>query len=192
MKSYCINLNRRADRWVLVREEFAKQGLHVTRFTAIDEKPGWVGCRESHLAVMEICKDEEIFAVFEDDVTFIEDMSYVNEAMSQLPKNWDALFLGASPQEPQERYSDNLFKLSNAWCTHSIIWHNRPNGAVEYILKHRQEIKKIDVFFSVAIYPNFNIFLMNPLICTQIQTQSDCCKRSDLSTIQFNYSKFCK
>jgi GR25 family glycosyltransferase involved in LPS biosynthesis len=190
MKTYVINLDKRADRWIVVREHLAELGFKVTRFTAIEG--GWRGCRDSHLGVMELCKDEDRFLIFEDDVLFLEDVNYINTAMMQLPPFWDCLFLGASPQEPQERYLDNLFRISNSKCTHATIWHNRENGAIEYILSHKEDILKIDDYLSEIIFPNFNCFLIYPLLVTQRQTQSDTCGRSDISTIVKNYNKFCK
>jgi GR25 family glycosyltransferase involved in LPS biosynthesis len=65
MKNYVINLDRRVERWQYVREHLADLGIKVIRFSAIDTKPGWVGCRESHLRILELCKDEEIFCIFE-------------------------------------------------------------------------------------------------------------------------------
>jgi len=189
MKSYVINLNRRADRWIVVREHLHELGIRVTRFPAIDN--GWRGCRDSHLAILDLCKDEDVFSIYEDDVEFVEDTDYVNAAIMQLPPKWDCLFLGASPQEPQERYSDNLFRIKNAKTTHAIIWHNREGGAIDYILSHKEEINKIDDYFCSDIFPRFNCFLINPLVATQRQTQSDCCTRSDLSTIVINYKKYC-
>jgi len=193
MKIAIINLNRRVDRWYVVREHVHDIGLlGAVRFTAFDEKPGWKGCAKSHIAIMEQWKDEDMFLILEDDVEFLEDISYVDIALSQLPKDWDALFLGASPQEPHKRYSDNLFKLKNAFCTHAIIWHPREDGAVGYILSHRKDIGKIDIYFRDVIFPNFNCFLTWPLLATQRQTQSDCCSRSDLGTIVKNYNRYCR
>ena len=162
-----------------------------TRFPAVDTTPGWVGCRESHLQVLEMFKDCDGFAIYEDDVKFLTSLDYIYIAMGQLPDDWDMLYLGASPKEPQERYSDNLFKVKNAHVTHAIIWHPRVGGAIDYILEHRQEIRKIDDFFATTIQPKFNCFLTYPLICTQIQTKSDTCGRSDVSTIMNNYNRYC-
>ena len=109
----------------------------------------------------------------------------------QLPSKWDCLYLGASPKEPQVRYSDNLFRLNNAHVTHAIIWHNRKDGAVDYILEHRNEINKIDDYFAKVIQPRFNCFVIYPMLCTQKQTKSDTCGRSDVSTIVNNYNRYC-
>lgn len=194
MKCYCINLDRRPDRWVVVRDELNKQGLQITRFPAIDN--GWRGCRDSHLAIMEQSKNEIAYFIFEDDVKFLYDKAVIdlvlNKALQQISFNWDCLFLGASPQEPQERYSDNLFRLKNAFTTHAILWHNRPNGAIEYILKNKDKINKIDVFLALDVMTRFNCFCVFPILATQTDTfNSDTCKRSDVSTILKNFNLYC-
>ena len=191
MKAYVINLDRRVDRWAYVREHLAENGIKATRFSAIDKKPGWIGCRDSHLAVMELCQDTHYFVILEDDISVINDPNIVPKAIEQLPDDWDCLYFGASPKEPQERYSANLFRLKNAHVTHAIMWHNRPGGAVEYILNHKEDIRKIDDYIATIIQPKFNCFVTYPMVMTQIQTQSDTCARSDLSTILTNYQKYC-
>ena len=194
MRAFVINIARRVDRWAVVEGHLADRGIHATRFSAIETKPGWKGCRDSHLTLLDRCKKEVVFMILEDDVEFLweDPLEWVEAALEELPLEWDALFLGASPQEPQERYSEHLYGLKNAFTTHAIIWHVREDGAVEYILSHRKDIGKIDVYFRDVIFPNFNCFLTWPLLATQRQTQSDCCSRSDLSTIVKNYNRFCK
>jgi GR25 family glycosyltransferase involved in LPS biosynthesis len=167
--------------------------IHPIRFSAIETRLGWQGCRNSHLAILELCGCESSFLILEDDVMFLSDYysNYLN-AISELPFDWDMLSLGASPQESFERYSDHLFKMGKALCAHAILWHNRNGGAVEYILSHKNDIKKIDVFFAEQIYKNFNCYLIYPLLCTQKQFPSDTCIKSDVSIIQKNYLKFVK
>lgn len=192
MKSYVINLDRRVERWQYVREHLASLGIRVIRFSAIDTKPGWAGCRESHLRIMELCKDEEVFTIYEDDVKFVGSPDSIEPIMSQLPPDWDCLYLGASPKEPQERYSDSLFRLKNAHVTHAIIWHNRKDGAIEYILSHKHHIRKWDDYLATVIQPMFNCFVVYPLVATQETIgNSDTCTRSDLTTIIKNYNEFC-
>jgi hypothetical protein len=131
--------------------------------------------------------------VLEDDVLFLGDYhTAVEQAMSELPSNWDMLLLGASPQEPFQKYSEHLFKMGKAWCLHAVIYHTRYNGAVEYILSNKNQIKKIDVFYSDFVYPNFNCFTITPMLCTQSDKfNSDNCKRSDVSTLLTNFNKYC-
>jgi hypothetical protein len=189
MKVFCINLDRRSDKWAYVRIEFERMDIRVIRITGIDIKPGWVGCREGHLQIIENNRDEGMCMVFEDDVKFLEPWETIERALSQLPIGWDMLYLGASPKEPQKRYSQNLFRLKNAHCMHAYIINNS-NGCMDYVLDHRQNIKKIDDYFATEIQSRFDCFITYPMAVTQIQFSSDTCQRSDVSTIHKNYLKF--
>ena len=191
MLAYVINLDRRGDKWAYMRTELERMNIRVTRFPAFNIKPGWKGCRDSHLAVMELCRGENMFEILEDDVQFLGTLQDIANAFKELPEDWDMLSLGCSPQEPFERYSPHLFKMGKAFTTHAIIWRNRQEGAVDYILKNKDRINKIDVFFCEEVYPKFNCFVTYPLICTQVQFSSDTCARSDVSTVIENYNKYC-
>jgi hypothetical protein len=119
-------------------------------------------------------------------------MYKVAEAIKDLPSNWDMLYLGISPTQKCERFSPHLFKVRGGYTTHAIIWNNRHGGAVEYMLKHRKEIMKIDVFISSIIHKIFKCFVIFPILCTQnANFHSDTCRRSDISTIIKNYNKNC-
>jgi GR25 family glycosyltransferase involved in LPS biosynthesis len=195
MDTWLINRSDRQDRLHDIRIELENQGMNAHLFPAIIDKVGYSGCRDSHIAVMEKCRNESTFMVLEDDATFLCEKYYtqlfIKAAMVQLPRDWDALFLGCSPQEPQERYSNNLFRLRNAKTTHSIVWHNRKGGAVEYILNHKEDIGKFDVYLYEAIMPKFNIFTVYPMLVTQKQSTSNVSKKSDCSSILRNYQKYC-
>jgi GR25 family glycosyltransferase involved in LPS biosynthesis len=194
MKCYCVNRDDRPERWDDVQQEFKRIGLDgVIRFPAVIDPIGWKGCRDSHLAILELCKYEDGVMILEDDVVFTEGSSWIiKDALSQIPiDGGDCLYLGASPRQPQVRYSKNLFKLNEAYTTHAIIWHNRKGGAVEYILNHKDDISKVDNYFASVIQPKFNCFVTYPMVATQRQYQSDTCKRSDVSTILTNYNRFC-
>jgi hypothetical protein len=189
MINYVINLDHRKDRWEDVIKELERVKIYATRFSGFNN--GWKGCRDSHIAILNKSQDEVAVTIFEDDVLFIEDIEYVSEAILQLPKDWDCLYLGGSPQQPQERYSDNLFKANNVKVSHAILWHPRPDGAVDYILNHIWSIGKWDRYLAETIQPKFNCFMTFPMICSQRQSFSDTCRRSDASSILKNYQKYC-
>ncbi len=161
-------------------------------FPAITEPGGWKGCRDSHLAVLEKYKLERFIIILEDDVVFLEDPMFpIAEVIKELPSSWDMLYLGISPQEKYERYSPHLFKVGDGYTTHAIMWHNKKNGVVDYIMSHKQEILKWDVYLNV-VHKIFNCFVIYPLLCTQRQEKSDTCQRSDASSIIRNYNKYCR
>ena len=195
MKTFCINLDHRPERWEHVKAEAEKMLLDAERISAVydKDKKGREGCRDSHLQVLRMGRVYGIFCVLEDDAEFLPGADFVlSEAIPQLPKDWDMLYLGASPKEPQERYSDNLFRLKNAHVTHGILWNARKLGALEYILEHQTDIKKIDDYFAKVIQPKFNVFVVDPICATQHPFPSDICQNSDVSTIVRNHKKYCK
>jgi hypothetical protein len=193
MKVFCINRNDRPQRWNDVWDELIRVGIKPERFSAVVAKPGWIGCRDSHLKLFEQNKDREHLLIFEDDVKFLVDpVNAIAECFAELPPDWDCLYFGASPKEPQERYSEHLFRLKNAHTTHAILW-NMKGDAVDYILDHKDDIKKIDDFFATVIQPMFKCFVVFPMVATQSDKHnSDTCKRSDVSTILKNFTEFCK
>lgn len=187
---YVINRQDRPDRLSDIREQLSMQSLNAHRFQAIEG--GWRGCRESHLTLLEKCKDDKMFLILEDDCLFVNDINpYLQMAIEQMPVKWDMLMLGGSPQKPQKRYSDNLFTARDVLTTHAILWHPRFNGAVDWILHHKDYVQKWDDFLVEWIQSCFNCYITSPLICTQKQTKSDIARRSDVSTITRNYDKYC-
>ena len=192
MKCYVINRNDRPQRWDKVWDELIRVGIKPERFPAIIATPGWVGCRDSHLKLLEQNRNEEHVIIFEDDVIFITDPVFaIEKCFTELSPDWDCLYFGASPKQPQERYSEHLFKLNNAHVTHAILW-NMQGEAVKQILVDKDQIRKWDDYLATVIQPKFNCFVVYPMVATQRQYQSDTCKRSDVSTIESNYNLYCK
>ena len=188
MKAYCINLNERPERW----EVFSKQvfPFDVQRVEGVKASPGWKGCTQSHLKVLEGIT-EFPSVVFEDDCLMLASWDKVEEIMKQLPDNWDMFYLGANLNEKLERYSDNLYRIKNAWCTHAIIYNSQ--RAIDHILNNRDGMRKIDVFLIDNILPNYECFISYPLLATQRPGHSDIInKYTDYNLISKNYHKFVK
>lgn len=193
MNTYVINRSDRPERLAHIIAQLKEQGLNAHRFEAVIAKPGWVGCRMSHIKLLEKCKNDVYVIILEDDVKFINPFTLLEDAIREAPLECDAIYLGASPKEPQVKYSSHLYRLKNAHTTHAILWHPRQGGAVEYILEHQNEIRKIDDYFATVIQPMFNVFCIAPMICTQAPGfHSDTCTRSDTTTIEKNFNLYCK
>lgn len=191
MKYFCINLEHRPDRLALAEKEFMWQDMEVEFHVAKAHKTGWMGCRDSHLRVLEKGSEFRAFGVFEDDVRFDWSMSFVTDVvLNELPEDWDMLYLGANIQYPVEPYSGHLFRLYGAWCAHAILYNNRIGGVVDYIISHRSSIKKYDVFLTNMVLPQFNCFVVYPMVCDQRVSKSDICSKTDVSQIRKNYNKF--
>ena len=189
--TYCINLDSRPDRWERVQKEASIIGIKPIRFSAIKMDRGHDGCTASHMAVLKLARDEGVFMVIEDDIKVLSDdpTGLISKAYSQLPSDWDMLYLGATLTKRVERYSDNLFKMGHAWTAHAIIYNNQ-NGVVDYILENINE-RKFDVFLAWVVQYKFNCYITFPMVVTQEAGYSDILKHYvDYSVIENNYYKY--
>src|SRR5688572_498365 len=101
-KIFCINLDRRTDRWEESLKEFNKYNLDVERFPAIDGKelnlsdkvkltPAEKACSMSHHTILKrmIENNWNRILILEDDVAFIDDLeSMFTHKAKQIPKDW--------------------------------------------------------------------------------------------------------
>jgi hypothetical protein len=107
---YCVNLDRRPDRWKRFAEAMPADWPfpHPTRVAAIDGKlvrhpahwragGGAWGCFRSHLRLIEACINEGVRSVLllEDDATFAGDFTpRVLDWLRKVPADWECLYLG--------------------------------------------------------------------------------------------------
>lgn len=117
---YCLNLDRRVDRWSVVEKKFESLGICVERFSAVDKdnfseeehafltenrekkeymsitSSGVLGCLYSHRNIILDAKNKgyKKILIFEDDVIFSNDFKDRVGEMSQF--EWKMLYLGAS------------------------------------------------------------------------------------------------
>jgi GR25 family glycosyltransferase involved in LPS biosynthesis len=171
MKATVINLESRPERMI----DFQKNNFpfEVERFNAFKTDPGWIGCANSHLTIMKEQK-EYPFIIFEDDSVLIDSWDKVENAMLQLPPDWDALWLGASHYQFVERYSQNLFRVKGLYCNHSIIYNSKT--MIDYYITNYNNLPEkvpLDVFSANILSHNFNCFLINPMIVKQAVGYSD-------------------
>jgi glycosyl transferase family 25 len=187
MEVYCINLAHRTDKWEQTILECAKLGIDVTRVEAISEFPGWEGCRKSHVAILSQAKP--MFMILEDDVKFTGTLQDIEQCMSDLPSDWDMLYLGANLQAPIERYSDKLYRLKSAYATHAIIYNSQ--RVIDYILEHDAGGRKIDVFYAEQVMERFNVYATRPMLATQRPSMSDISQSYQYYThLKHGYKKY--
>lgn len=134
--AFCINLDRRPDRWVKAQEEFRKIGWPVERWpaTLYEKSPydsmqaGAAGVLDSHKAIWEqaLKKDMAVVAVFEDDIMFPSDFAATfAEASSELPADWGCWHLHTSgirqtnESIPIGRYINKL--ATHGWGAHGYL-----------------------------------------------------------------------
>ena len=124
-KVYCINLDKRTDRWKEVSTFFRKYNIQVERFRAVDGNPmkwnqsrylhakatafnGAMGCIASHLAIWKLAKQNNYKSVLiiEDDCDLEENFNnlFINR-YAQVPSDWDLLYFGGVHDTVNGRFS---------------------------------------------------------------------------------------
>lgn len=195
-KIYCINLDRRTDRWKECVLEFNKHQLDVERFSAIDGKNdpeiikkvdksynlvyGDVGCARSHRLIIDKSNKNnfESILILEDDVEFHENLNDLFfDMINQVPDDWDILFLGSNyslnnhwQKEPVEKITDNVYKLVFGYAIHAYALRKKCyDKVIECFLP---ENDKGDVLFSYA-QKQLNTYVLRPHLAWQRPSYSD-------------------
>lgn len=151
--AYCVNLDRRLDRWGSFLCRVAKvNGMPFTfeRWVAADganidppswwkDSPGAYGCYVSHLRLLERCLSEETDAiVFEDDCIFCDDFAgRLITFLEHVPDDWEMLYLGGQHLLPPKQVNEHVVLCSNVNRTHAYLV--RKGQAMRKAYKHVAE-----------------------------------------------------
>lgn len=173
MKTLIVNLPKRTDRWETVVPEVQRFG--ITDFERIEAIKKWK-FRGFNLTMHKAVNQDEIFLLLEDDVCFDGTMTDLNTAISELPENWDMLYLGGTLYEPAEYYSKHLSKPYAVHTTHAILYNI---NCAKWIHANFNPFGKLiydDWLYKVA-HRQLNVFIMNPMIAFQSPSFSDIWKK---------------
>ncbi len=177
-KIYCINLDERVDRWESAKKEMIETEIqNVKRISAIKNKIGHLGCRDSHIEVIKDAKNNgyKKILIFEDDFVFInKDKELINNILKQLNKtDWELFYFGATVHLYDGKLikvDENLVRTNFAYTTHAYA----VNSTVfDFIIENAKNYDVIDVFYNNHIVKNNKSFISNPMICLQRESYSD-------------------
>jgi len=189
-KIYCINLDRRTDKWSECESEFDKWGItNVERYSAIDGNEidrthnnqtnvnnGNLGLLLTHIDIIKKSKVNGYSSVLliEDDITFSEKFSDLDNYMSLVPDDWDILYFGGNHNQHMgmklEYVNDKVIKSIDTYTTHCFAIKNTMFDLVLNLLsKHK---KPVDVYYS-DIQKNFNCYSFYPGLASQRPSFSD-------------------
>ncbi len=189
---YCINLDKRKDRWNKSMKEFDKIGIshRVRRFPAIEHKIGIAGCTLSHLEIVKECKRDKIkkVLIFEDDIEILHPKNfylYLGLADSQLKEDYDMFYLGGTLYGKNEIVNKNLIRLRHAKATHAYIIAER---IYDKIIKDLENIDyddpknwshgnknryNIDEYYVREFQKEGKVYAVSPMLATQLPGYSD-------------------
>jgi glycosyl transferase family 25 len=181
-KIYYLNLERRKDRNNECINELNKHGIIAERFDAIDAKKEnlqpWMGCLLSNLEIIKDAKSKGFknILILEDDVIFRDDFeSKFKEYISQIPENWDMLYLSGNHNEHGgygvDKISENIIKCYLTYSTHSFAINSTLyDTVIDYLSKNK--IKPVDVLYT-ELQRSCNAYSIFPGITTQRMGFSD-------------------
>ena len=117
-----IGLRARKDRWERCKEILQGRAERVTHYVTVqDYQDSYKGYMKDWITMLKMFRGESLM-FFEDDFEFTDEFDEVfDKAVSELPDNWDMLYLGANLQAPVKRYSDHLVKVNGAWLMHATL-----------------------------------------------------------------------
>jgi glycosyl transferase family 25 len=176
-KIYCVNLDRRADRWE--QTVTALPGHQLIRVPAVDSvelpfqssrlMPAEIACTMSHLKTLRLFMEtgEDRCLVIEDDILPMSEhwLAVFGNAASHLDEDWDLFYLGANHVTPPNRIIESLGKPTRAYST--CAYGVSRQGA-EYILKHvSPDRSQVDVQYATINRGKYfctvpNVFTQRP------------------------------
>lgn len=124
-------------------------------------------------AACQLLSDDSVL-ILEDDAIFDDDWkTRYDQAMSNLPENWDFLFLGSCCADGYDKtkISDNLFAVTSAMCLHAYMIRKK---AVPVLLETMSYLwQSVDIQLTFNAFPKLNVYAILPRLAVQADTVTD-------------------
>lgn len=196
-KIYCINLDRRTDRWEECQKIFSKHNIDVERFSAIDGNEnnhnlGYPFDNElagaiSHTKVIEKAQELKLqrVLILEDDVDFVDDLEKkFTEYVNQIPNNWDGLLFGGNHVGGGHLVNQNVMKVNRSYALHAYALTQNVfketidymNSRIQNVIDNGSEVIKTSVaadFFMADLHRINNWYCFRPHLAWQREGFSD-------------------
>ena len=184
--TYYINLKHRTDRNRDTLRELQLFGIHnPTRFDAIKDDFGAIGCSKSHLEVLKIARKNNYpyVTIIEDDIQFLNPQKTIqslnNILNSKIP--WDVILIGGNNYPPYQKINDDCIKVENCQTTTGYIVKksyyntliNHWKKGLNLLIKTGDEPKySLDQYWK-PLQKSDTFLLIYPLNVTQRESYSD-------------------
>lgn len=162
-KIFCINLDRRKDRWEETVSELKKWDVlkNVNRISAVDGnklknnypiKNGELGLIETHLKLIRNAKSKKYknILLIEDDIEFTEEINNIDNYFNLLPNDWDMLWLGGNHNihagKKINLINDKIIKCDETYATQCVAINNSVYDLLIDVLIKKE--KPLDVYYS--------------------------------------------
>lgn len=162
-----INLDSRRDKWRGCEMELAPH-FELERISAIRHEWGWVGLAKTFNQIFS--KADGDLLIFEDDATYRGTILDLQNAINDLPEDWEMLMLGANVKDSRiDRVTKNLARINGAWTTHGILYSHK-------LCKELANLEfsvPIDEYFRTVVHPRGNSYIVYPFLSYQRPSNSD-------------------
>lgn len=182
-KIFCINLDRRPDRWELCVKEFAKHNLKVERIAAEDgrkikNKDTWmtgprIGCCKSHVLILKkmIANGWEKALILEDDIEFIDNFQEIFcKKITHVPEDYDILYMCGNNPQNLEMINEHIAKITSVLSTGAYAISAK--FAKKIIFEIEKFTDPIDCIYAKHT-PNHKCYIFKPYLATQRTGYSD-------------------
>lgn len=195
-QAFCINLDKRVDRWEETQHELKKIGIEAERVSAIDGSlepinpnlsPGFVGCNKSHLKVLNLAKDRGYKSILflEDDVEFSNDFHKIFDEIEKQIPDYDMLYFSPNPVITEkkkdmipkmEKISDNVLRITGMVSAHCIII---KDTVIDKLIKMVESYEDYSSDIAYAIFQEeCRAYCITPSLAWQRESFSDICNEN--------------
>ncbi len=167
----CMNLDKRQDRWQAMEKEFAQFGINARRFAACEGENRFLAYNQTYHGILSSVEQGNCL-VLEDDCRF-RNVGHLEQAISELPTDWDVLYLGANLNGTiQEKFSFCLYRIKNSLTSHAIAYSAK---MIRWIVENfnRNQFPVYDEWMRTIVQEQFNCFVIKPMIAWQAPGYSD-------------------
>ena len=195
-KIYCINLDRRPDRWEECSIIFKSMGLEVERFSACDGQVidtgygkvynGELGGTISHTRMLRRIKKDgfDKVLVLEDDIEFCENFYDIfQNSIKELPEDWDIFFFGGNHTGGFSKISEHIGRVYRTLSLHSYgirqksvdtLYENMIRFIGHTLCNTEQLTPSVAAdFYMAKLQPHLNCYSIFPNLTWQRESFSD-------------------
>lgn len=182
-KIYCINLDKRTDRWERCDNIFKSNNIDVDRFSAVDGTkidyenkkllPGEIGVIRSNLEIIKLSKKNNYknVLIFEDDVELVGDFNQkFEDYLKQIPNDWSFIYLGGNHVGGYRHITENVAIINYSFAIHAFIVNENVYDHIITMLSEEKE--QVDVTYA-KLQKIFPSYVFRPHLAWQRKDFSD-------------------
>jgi len=202
---YYINLEHRTDRKDHVIKELAIVGIKcATRFNAIRNQNGAIGCTLSHIKVLQDAKKNGLpyIMIVEDDIQFTKPELFKNQltGLIRSRESWDVILIAGNNLPPYRKVNDFCVQVSHCQTTtgyivkaeyYETLINNMKEGLIKLMKEaHRHFLYAIDKYWFF-LQQRDKWLLITPLTVVQRVDYSDIERRmTNYRNVMMDLDKF--